>query len=36
MPCYKTIIAEDIARLFISYVYYYYGPLQTIMLDYRL
>ncbi len=33
MPCYKTVIAEDIARLFISHVYRYYGPLQTIVLD---
>jgi hypothetical protein len=33
MPCYKTATAEDMARLFISHVYRYYGPPQTIVSD---
>jgi hypothetical protein len=33
MLCYKTATAEYIVRLFISYVYRYYGPPQTIVSD---
>jgi hypothetical protein len=32
-PCFKTATAKDIARIFLSYVYRYYKPLQTIVLD---
>lgn len=33
IPCYKTIIAKDIAQLFVLYIYRYRGALQTLMLD---
>ncbi len=32
-PCFKTATAKDMARMFLSYVYRYYRPLQTIVLD---
>jgi hypothetical protein len=32
-PCFKTATAKDMARMFLSYVYRYYGPLQIIVLD---
>ncbi len=25
IPCYKTVTIEDIAQMFISYIYYYFG-----------
>jgi hypothetical protein len=34
-PCFQTVTAEDMAKLFISHVYKYYRPLQTIVLDRR-
>jgi hypothetical protein len=30
---YKTIMAEDIARLYIYYIYKYYGVAESIILD---
>jgi hypothetical protein len=33
IPCYKTITAEDIARLYIYYIYKYYGAAESIILD---
>jgi hypothetical protein len=32
-PCFKTATAEDMARMFLSHVYRYYGPPQTIVSD---
>jgi len=34
IPCYKNINAKEAARLYIYYVYYIYGPLDTIVSDY--
>ena len=36
IPYYKNINAKEAARLYIHYVYRIYGPLDTIILDYRL
>jgi len=33
IPCYKTTTAQDIARLFIMYVYQWTGPSDTIVSD---
>ena len=33
IPYYKTTTIKDIAQLYISYVYYYRGALQTIVSD---
>ena len=33
IPYHKTIIAEEMAQLYITYVYRYHGPLETIVLD---
>jgi hypothetical protein len=33
MPCHKTITAEGIAQLYITYVYRYYGAPQSIVSD---
>ena len=33
IPCYKTTIAEQMAQLYITYVYYYYGPPESIVSD---
>jgi hypothetical protein len=33
IPCYKEITAEGIARLFIHYVYSYFGPPDSIVSD---
>jgi hypothetical protein len=30
---YKTITAKEIARLYITHIYRYYGPLMSIVLD---
>ncbi len=33
IPCYKTTIAEEMASLFIYYVWRYFGPLDSIISD---
>ena len=33
MPCYKTVTAADMATLFISHIYRYYGPPESIVSD---
>ena len=33
IPCEKTITIEEVARLYITYIYYIYKPLNTIVLD---
>jgi transposase InsO family protein len=33
IPCYKTVTAEQLAQLFIQYVYRYYGPPDSIVSD---
>jgi hypothetical protein len=33
IPCHKTVTAEDMAQMFISYVYRYFGAPQTIVSD---
>jgi len=33
IPCYKTVTAEDMAQLYITYVYRYYGPPESIVSD---
>jgi hypothetical protein len=33
MPCYKTITAKEIARLYITHIYRYYGLLMSIVSD---
>jgi hypothetical protein len=33
IPCYKEITAEGIARLFIRYIYSYFGPPDSIVSD---
>ena len=35
IPCYKNIDAKEAAQLYIHYVYRIYGPLDTIVSDYR-
>ena len=35
IPYYKNINAKEVAQLYIHYVYYIYGPLDTIISDYR-
>ena len=35
IPCYKNIDAKEAAQLYIYYIYRIYGPLDTIMSDYR-
>jgi hypothetical protein len=32
VPCYKTVTAEDIARLYIDWIYWYFGPLSQLSL----
>ena len=32
---YKTVIVEDIVKLYIRYVYRYYSTAKSIILDYR-
>jgi hypothetical protein len=34
IPCYKTVITEDITRLYIYYIYKYYGAAKSIISDY--
>jgi len=31
--CYKTVTAEEMARMYISSVYQYFGPLESIVSD---
>jgi hypothetical protein len=33
IPCYKTTTAKEMASLFIYYVWHYFGPLDSIVLD---
>jgi hypothetical protein len=33
LPCYKTVTAEDIARLYIDVIYRYKGPPDSIVFD---
>jgi transposase InsO family protein len=33
IPCYKTVTAEQLAQLFIQYIYRYYGPPDSIVSD---
>ncbi len=33
IPCYKTTTAKEMASLFIYYVWRYFGPLDSIILD---
>ena len=33
VPCYKTVIAKDMARLYIDRIYRYFGPPESIVLD---
>jgi hypothetical protein len=33
VPCYKTVIAEEVARLYICHVYRYYGAAESIVSD---
>jgi hypothetical protein len=33
MPCHKTITAKEMARLYITYIYRYYGPPMSIVSD---
>jgi hypothetical protein len=33
VPCYKTVTAEDIARLYIDRIYWYFSPPKLIVLD---
>jgi hypothetical protein len=33
IPCYKNIDAKEAAWLYIYYIYWIYGPLDTIMSD---
>ena len=33
VPCYKTINIEQMAQLFITYIYWYFGPLESIVSD---
>ena len=35
IPYYKNINTKEAARLYIYYIYRIYGPLDTIILDYR-
>jgi hypothetical protein len=32
--CYKTVITENVARLYIYYIYRYYRATESIILDY--
>ena len=34
LPCFKTTIIKDMAELYIQYIYYIKGVLDTIVLDY--
>ena len=36
IPYYKNINTKEAAQLYIYYIYHIYGPLDTIILDYRL
>ena len=33
IPCYKTYIAHDLAKLYYIYILYYFSPLDTIVSD---
>jgi transposase InsO family protein len=33
IPCYRTVTARDMARMFIERIYRYYGPSDTIISD---
>jgi len=35
IPCYKNIDTKEAAQLYIYYVYRIYGPLDTIISDYK-
>jgi hypothetical protein len=32
-PCYKEVTAEDMARIYITHIYRYYGPPESIVSD---
>jgi hypothetical protein len=32
-PCYKQVTAKDMARMYITHIYRYYGPPETIVSD---
>jgi hypothetical protein len=36
VPCYKTVTAEDIARLYINRIYWYFGPPELIISNWGL
>ena len=32
-PCHKQVTTEDIAKMYITHIYRYYGPLESIVSD---